>query len=216
MNAVINGDIVNSGCLVDQSEWSTPLTEFLQGTISNRNLWEIAWGDSFQLVVDTKESLLVALKIKSLIKKINFNQFCEKGSKDKKVDVRLAIGIGPTGETDQNVKLMYGDAFTRAGNLIATLKKSNQKMALESNQKSFDENINLTLRLLSVVLDSWSRSSAELAYIVLSNPGLTQSEIGDKLNITQGAVSSRWSRAQIDLVIDVEKHFKKIVNQTFY
>jgi hypothetical protein len=89
------------------------------------------------------------------------------------------------------------------------LKKENITLGIKSPWKSFDEEMNLYLKLVGTFMDTWSVSSAEIVEIVLKEPNITQDEIGKQLGIQQSAVSRRWNRANVNEILEVEKMFKK-------
>ena len=60
-------------------------------------------------------------------------------------------------------------------------------------------------------MDNWSASSAELMEIVLKRHDATQKEIGEMLGIKQNSVSGRWSRANVDEIMEVEQMFRQKV-----
>lgn len=81
MKAVITGDIINSR-KVASALWMEDLKGILNAYGNEPKDWEIYRGDSFQLVVDPRDALEIALLIKATIKQ------------HKSLDVRMAIGIG--------------------------------------------------------------------------------------------------------------------------
>ena len=60
-------------------------------------------------------------------------------------------------------------------------------------------------------MDSWLQQSAEFVLVAIQNPTLSQEEIGLKLGINQAAVSRRQKRSQFELMLQVERYFRKKV-----
>ena len=58
-------------------------------------------------------------------------------------------------------------------------------------------------------MDNWLQQSAEFILIALQNPTLSQEEIGLKIGINQAAVSRRQKRSNYELIIELERHFRK-------
>ncbi len=58
-------------------------------------------------------------------------------------------------------------------------------------------------------MDTWSVVSAEIILMALENPGASQKEIADQLQIQQSAVSQRQKRARLDLVKDLLNYYDK-------
>jgi hypothetical protein len=211
MIAVIKGDIIASRKLTDQDKWLTPLRSFLEQCGKTPETWELVWGDFFQVEVQNpEEALHKTLNIKSLIKKI---KPVDANRKISTIDARMAIGIGDKTYHGKRISESNGTAFIHAGEQFSKLKKEKTNLAVQSHWKDFDDEINLYLRLADTFMDRWSVYSAELMQILLNNPNITQSEIGKKLGIKQSAVSRRWSRANADEVLDIERVFRQKIKQ---
>lgn len=210
MYAVIKGDIVSSRKLINQQVWLTPLKAFLSTLGQSPSKWEIIWGDFFQIELDApQEALMVALKIKALIKSI----IPPSGGQAKStLDVRISIGIGEKTYLAEAISENNGPAYIYAGEKFDRLKKEQMTIGIKSNWAEFDQEMNLYLSLLEVVFERWSTSSAELFWEVLKNPTFTQSEIGERLGIKQSGVSGRWNRAHIDKLLAVERQFAEKIN----
>ncbi|HHU96107.1 MAG: SatD family protein [Bacteroidota bacterium] len=207
MIAVISGDIIGSRKLENQEVWLKPLQNLLNTWGESPKDWKLERGDFFQVEVsEIAEALKKALQIKALIKRTNT---VEKHKSTSPIDVRLAIGIGEKTYSGDSVSTSNGSAFVNSGEKFDTLKKENITLGIKTPCHEFDEEINLYLKLLSLFADKWSVSSAELAEIVFNKQDITQSEIGELLGVTQSAVSSRWKRANMDEVLEVEKMYRK-------
>ncbi len=198
MIAIITGDIVNSRKLSSKI-WMDGLKKLLNTFGKNPIEWDIYRGDEFQLEVKNPEdALIIALQIKSYFKSI-------------KMDVRMSIGLGDMTYKAKKISESNGTAFSRSGEVFETLKKQKINLAINSGNAAFDDEINLMLRLSLTFMDHWFIQSAEFVLTAIENPSLSQEEMGVKLGINQAAVSRRRKRAQFDLVMEVEKHFRNKV-----
>lgn len=207
MIAVISGDIIASRKLENQGVWLEPLQNLLNTWGKSPKDWKLERGDFFQVEVpEIAEALKKALQIKALIKKTK--QF-DKDRQISPIDVRLAIGIGEKTYSGDSISTSNGPAFVNSGEKFDMLKKENITLGIKTPNPEFDEEINLYLKLLSLFADKWSVSSAELVEVVLNKPSKTQAEIGKILGIKQSGVSSRWKRANMDEVLEVEKMYRK-------
>tara|TARA_R110000868_G_scaffold26285_1_gene101463 strand:- start:56 stop:697 length:642 start_codon:yes stop_codon:yes gene_type:complete len=209
MIAVITGDIIASRKLKDQTVWSKPLRDLFNQYGKSPGTWEIFRGDSFQIEVLPEDALRAALRIKSLIKTVSPDS-------DRKlkspIDVRMAIGIGERGQGSGQISEDNGFAFIFSGETFETLKKQKITLAIRSEQKKFDEIMNLYLKLAQKVMDNWSISSGELMQAVLENPTSTQAEIGKMLGIGQNSVSGRYKRAQVEEILEMERFYRQNVS----
>ena len=90
-----------------------------------------------------------------------------------------------------------------------TLKKLKLNLAIHSGVETFDEELNLMLKLSLSFMDNWLQQSSELVLVTIQNPTLSQEEIGLKLGINQAAVSRRRKRANYELVKEFDLYFRK-------
>jgi len=190
MVAIITGDIINSRG-EDASKWMPVLQAELHRSGNNSTDWEIYRGDSFQLRTTAKDALLVVMHLKAVIK-----QF-------KKLDVRMAIGIGEETYTAKKVTESNGSAYVNSGSCIERLKK--QTMAIQSPWEDFDKTLNLLLDVVDLTINNWTPNHALLVKTSLENPGKTQAEIAEKLNKKQSNISAALKRAGFD---EIEKILK--------
>jgi hypothetical protein len=196
MISIITGDIINSRKLPSVI-WIEGLKELLNTKGKNPSEWEIYRGDEFQIeITNPEEALLTALQIKAYLKTL-------------KLDARMSIGFGDKTYSAAKISESNGTAFVRSGELFETLKKLKTTLAINSGTSDLDTEINLMLRLGLTFMDNWLVQSAEFVLISIENKSLSQEETGVKLGINQAAVSRRRKRAQFDLVLELDNHFRK-------
>ncbi|RTY82341.1 hypothetical protein EKL99_10350 [Flavobacterium sp. ZB4P23] len=196
MISIITGDIINSRQL-PSAIWIDGLKELLNTRGKNPSEWEIYRGDEFQIeIINPEEALLTAFQIKAYLKTL-------------KLDARMSIGFGDKTYSGATISESNGTAFVRSGELFETLKKLKTTLAINSGTSDLDTEINLMLRLGLTFMDNWLAQSAEFIVVSMANKMLSQEEIGTKLGINQAAVSRRRKRAQFDLVLELDNHFRK-------
>jgi hypothetical protein len=196
MISIITGDIINSRKL-PSTIWIDGLKELLNTKGKNPSEWEIYRGDEFQIeIINPEEALITALQIKAYLKTL-------------KLDARMSIGFGDKTYTAATISESNGTAFVRSGELFETLKKLKMTLAINSGNSDLDTEMNLMLRLGLTFMDNWLAQSAEFVLVSIANKSLSQEEIGVKLGINQAAVSRRRKRAQFDLVLELDNHFRK-------
>lgn len=207
MIAVITGDIIASRKLANQEKWLIPLKKLLSKWGDSPKDWKLERGDYFQVEIKKcEEALIKAIEIKALIKSIAPITAHKKSSP---IDVRLAIGIGEKTFTGESILESNGTAFIHSGEKFDVLKKENVTIGIKSPWKSFDDEMNLYLKLAALFMDKWTVSSAELFQIIFNNPSITQKEIGKQLGIKQNSVSGRWKRANVNELLEVNNMFQK-------
>jgi hypothetical protein len=204
MTSIITGDIINSRSIRNQQAWLRPLKQLLQHYGKTPKTWEIYRGDSFQVEVKKpQDALLCAVSIKACIKAI------------KGLDVRLAIGIGVKSHNAARITEANGTAFIHSGETFELLKKQKRNLAMRSPWPETDKDFDLILQLASAVMDKWSTTSAETMLLSLSQPGLAQKELSERLGIGQSSVSERQTRAHYHVISEVIASFHdKIRHQT--
>ena len=196
MIVILTADIINSRKLPSK-KWMDDLKAFLNTFGKSPNDWEIYRGDEFQMEIKNPEdALLVAIQIKAFFKSIN-------------LDIRISLGFGDKTYKTRKITESNGSAFIRSGETFETLKKLKLNLAIHSGVETFDEELNLMLKLSLSFMDNWLQQSAELVLVTIQNPTLSQEEIGLKLGINQAAVSRRRKRANYELVKELDLYFRK-------
>jgi hypothetical protein len=200
MTSVISGDIINSRKREDTSFWLKSLKAIFLTIGKNPETWQIYKGDYFQIEIENIfEVVIIAFKIKAAIKMY------------PSLDVRMSIGIGEKNFSAKQIGESNGQAFVFSGEELEKLKKNT--LVIKSPWNDLDEQMNLYFSLLSLTMNNWTVSSAEIVDLTLKNPALTQTELSKKLNITQGRVSERQKRAALDELLKVEKRFRHILKE---
>lgn len=196
MIVILTADIVKSRKL-SSKKWIDDLKALLLTFGKSPNDWEIYRGDEFQMEIKNPEdALFIAFQIKAFFKSIN-------------LDVRMSLGFGDKTYKTRKITESNGTAFVRSGETFETLKKQKLNLAINSGNTTFDEELNLMLKLSLSFMDNWLQQSAEFVLIAIQNPTLSQEEIGVKLGINQAAVSRRQKRSNFELMMQVEHYFRK-------
>ena len=196
MIVILTGDIINSRKATSK-KWMEDLKSIFQTIGKSPNDWEIYRGDEFQLEIKKiEDALLIAFQIKAFFKSIN-------------LDVRMSLGFGDKTHKTRKITESNGSAFIRSGETFETLKKQKLNLAVNSGNATFDEDLNLMLKLSLSFMDNWLQQSAEFVLVAIQNPTLSQEEIGVKLGINQAAVSRRQKRANYELVKELDFYFRQ-------
>lgn len=195
MTSIITADIINSRRQPTKN-WIDGLKTLLGSVGENPAQWEIYRGDEFQLEVKPEEALFMAFRIKSYLKTLQ-------------LDARMSIGFGEKTYQAQKISESNGSAFVRSGELFELLKKQKITLAVNSPNPDFDAEMNLMLKLGLTFMNHWLVQSAEFVKAALENPTASQEELGQQLGINQAAVSRRRKRAQFDLLLELDLHFRK-------
>ena len=200
MTSIITGDIIGSR-QQESEHWVEDLKKILTPLGKTPSQWEVYRGDEFQIEVkNPEEALLTAILVKAHLRAI-------------KSDARMSIGFGDKTHDAEKISESNGSAFINSGELFETLKKQKVTLAMRTRNDEIDEKLNLMIQLALTFMDSWLVQSAEFVAMAIENPTLSQEELGQKLGINQAAVSRRQKRAQFDLVMNLDRYFRKQIKQ---
>ncbi|MFC4721619.1 transcriptional regulator [Geojedonia litorea] len=183
MTSVITGDIINSK-EHQPKIWLDALKKTLTRYGDTPEHWEIYRGDSFQLELNPDNALEAAILIKASLK-----QF-------KKMDVRLAIGIGEKTYSSKHITESNGSAFVNSGECFEQLKKTT--LAIKSPFNEFDIQLNLMLELALLTLTNWTPKMSLLVKASLEHPSFNQQQLAELFGETQGNISQVLKRAGYD------------------
>ncbi|MEZ7507325.1 transcriptional regulator [Flavobacterium sp. Arc2] len=199
MKAVITGDIINSR-KVASALWMEDLKGILNAYGNEPKDWEIYRGDSFQLVVDPRDALEIALLIKAAIKQ------------HKVLDVRMAIGVGTVDYTADKVTESNGNAFVNSGECFEGLKK--QTLGIQTPWSGFNETFTVIFQLVVLFADNWTPTSAEIIKKALENPNINQKELALALNRkSQSSISASLNRAGYEELKNVIAYYKQEIKK---
>lgn len=200
MTSVITGDIIGSRQQTSK-HWVEDLKKILSLFGEMPSQWEVYRGDEFQIEIKNPEDALwSAILIKAHLKAI-------------KLDARMSIGFGSKSHSAEKISESNGTAFIHSGELFGTLKKQKITLAMRTDDTDIDEKMNLMIQLALTFMDSWLVQAAEFVVTAIQNPTLSQEELGQKLGINQAAVSRRQKRAQFDLIMQLDRYFRKQIKQ---
>lgn len=162
-----------------------------QSVRTNISSLRIFRGDSIQIEIkDISKALLMALTLRSLVNKT----FCEAGKKSLPyVNVRIAIGIGSVQSPRNLVNESSGDAYTRSGRSLDTMKNNKRFIVVKTGNPAIDTELNTELMLLEFILAGWTANSAEVVFWALQ--GCNETEIAKILGKSQPAVNQAKKRA---------------------
>ena len=200
--AVLTGDIIRSSAI--SPEQRVILNNTLNALLNEyKDIFnfksELYRGDSFQcLVFDPKDSLRLALLIKSFIRHLDFPEM---------MDARIAIGIGNIDHQEDSLANSHGEAFALSGRALDSIKDSKQTLTISTADK-----YNSELQIESFLLDTimLKNTAAQSAVINLKLRGFTEIQIAKALGIMQSAVNQRSTGANWNAIHLFVNHFEKL------
>ena len=120
--------------------------------------------------------------------------------------MRIGIGLGKQNYESNQITESNGPAFVRSGESFDTLKKQN--MVLKSDNKKFDDAINVMLGLSLLTANHWSPTVAKIIKLSLENPNLKQKELADKLDKSQSSISEALKRGGFNEMMMMNNYYK--------
>ena len=204
MTAILTGDIIGSRKALETQNWMIPLRAVLNHFGDAPSEWEIYRGDSFQLEIkDPAKAFQAAILIKATIRQL------------KKMDVRIAIGIGEKTFTAENISSSNGSAFLRSGSSFDQLKAEKQTLSLNTGNAETDYELNTAIRLALALIDRWTPGMSELAAISLLHPDKSQQDIAVLLQVSQATIGAGLKRAHFSLIEELDQLYRKKISAIF-
>ncbi|TDN89416.1 hypothetical protein DET49_106161 [Salegentibacter sp. 24] len=217
MIAVITADLINSSNYTEVfldnilKDLNSEFKKLQQDYAKGETDFKIYRGDSFQGIISSyKDSLKIALKLKSLINKVRLEK---QKSSSTFGDVKLAIGIGSFDYKGDTIAESNGQAFQFSGRTLDEMKNGSRRIRLKTPLESLNSEFEASLFLLDVVMDKWSQASAEVVYYLLE--GLKETEIAEILKISQSAVNQRKKACGWEAISVLLKRFENVTSQSF-
>jgi len=193
MVGVITGNVVNSRARPPEL-WLESIKLTLKKNKIPKRKWDIYRGDMFQIEVEAKEVLGIAIKLKASIRE------------ERDLDLRMALGIGTVDYISKNVQESNGEAYINSGQAFELLKKNNLKIRTPWIQ--FNTKWNMILDLASLTMDSWPPITATIFKTVLQKENKTQKEIAQILKKSPSSISEGLKRAGHDEIVAMINQFR--------
>lgn len=209
MYAVITGDLVKSShleaglrekLLQSAREW------YLQTSGNAKAGWfDVFRGDSIQaLVLSPEDALELALELKF---KINLQTPSESGPM---ADIRCAVGIGAIEHFQENIKEMDGEALRLSGKTLDGM-RTGQHICIRTPWEDLNGELEVYASALDYLINSWTLSQREVIYYQLKR--MKQTQIAEKLSVSQSAVNQRLKSAGWHLVNQLLNRYRIIIRK---
>ncbi len=200
--AVITGDIVNSSGMSEDEKKN--IQSWFEKIADSNILQKPKFfrGDSFQLAVKPEAALMLALKIRAELRRLNDRN-----------DARVSIGIGEVTTWNNDVLLSNGSAFERSGKNLDELKSKGLRIIIVTGNKELDNE----LETYCVMADSLLKSVTSVQANVISYKldDLPQEKIAEKLQISQPAVSKTLKAANWKATHKFLERYTQIIEKNY-
>lgn len=211
--AVISADLVNSskyeelGLVSSINTLEEPEGQYL--SLSPKNILT-SRGDSFQIMMeDWENAFLKTIFLKAYFKKQTLQL---KGQSQKKnLDVRISLAVGLVDKIPEDIGKTMEEPFVISGRALDKMKEKAQSIIINTNNQDFNRELELECAMLQYILDGWTIAQAEVIYYLVQ--GLKQTEIAEKLGLTQPSVSNRIQLANWTLIEKMNKRYKEIMSK---
>jgi len=174
--------------------------------------FDIYRGDSFQGVIyDVDNALVKALRLKTAVNKLSFDQQSSSNAKKIIADFRIAIGVGSFTFKGSSIGTSDGTAFQYSGKQLDGMKATDRNIALITADQNSNDEFEVSLRFLDLIMNKWSTASAEVVYYLLQ--GYKEVAIAKTLGISQAAVNFRKKVAGWDAIVLLLKRYQQITQK---
>ncbi len=208
--SVLTGDVISSTAI--DEDYSIHLRQIfadLSNQQSNTLVFDIYRGDSFQLFVsDIYKSFEMALLIRIGLRRNSYGQ-----GVDDNWDSRISIGIGKVDQfpdSDTKIGSMNGEAFVFSGRSLDQMKSQHQQLAITTDDTRLNQQLNAFCALVDALVGRWSTQQAEAIYLYLLEK-LTQEQVGERLGVSQKAISKRLESAQYSHILPFLTYFQDLI-----
>lgn len=211
--AVISADLVNSskyeelGIVSSINTLEEPEGKYL--SLSPKNILT-SRGDSFQVMMeDWENAFMKTIFLKAYFKKQTLSL---KGKSQKKnLDARMSLAVGVVDKIPADIGKTMEEPFVISGRALDKMKEKGQSIIIKTPNNDFNDELEVECALLQYILDGWTIAQAEVIYYLVQ--GLKQTEIADKLGLTQPSVSNRIQLSNWTLIEKMDKRYKEIMSK---
>lgn len=204
IHAVLTGDIVNSTEL--PSDMEAQLLKALKRVLKPY-LTEFYRGDSLQVYMqEPARALRVALSCRALAISLTAR---EEGPALS--DIRVSIGLGPVVSPVRSPGTAKGEAFLLSGRGLDEIQKTERRLSITSGHGIADIAFRVMADHLDVIYRGMTPKQAEIIAWLLE--GLTQQDVGQKLNKSKSTVSELVAAGRWPDIERIIQQFELLINQ---
>ena len=208
MDAVITADIIGYTKLTSNDAnivLNTIHSLFNELSLKRNNLsssFSIKRGDSIQgEISNPAKALKIALLLKTAVRKLKLE--------NKNLDIRIAIGVGNIENKRNSIDESFGEAYIYSGRSLDAMKNDRRVFVVKTNNETVNEELDVELILLEAIMSGWKTTSAEVLYYTLL--GFNETEIAEKLNVSQSAINQRKKTAGWVAVEALVNRYDKLI-----
>lgn len=186
LKAVITADIVNSSQL-GKAEFNRLLKAIELQVNTAGNEFGFYRGDSFHAMCDVSSALKIACLARTLA--IPFSRNTE----NKRIDIRMTIGIGTVDEPVYELGTAKGEAFTLSGREMDKMEKTGPRLSIRCTNELADTGFSAIAMFVDYILNKMTVRQAEIVYLLLQD--FTQTDVAKNLKKRQSTVSKHAAAA---------------------
>ncbi|MBI1381824.1 MAG: hypothetical protein GC161_12140 [Planctomycetaceae bacterium] len=131
----------------------------------------------------------------------------------QRLDARIAIGLGDLEFQADGIGSSTGSAAELSGRALDRLHTdgNDQRLAVDAVDDDLARDLAPIVSFVDMLVAEWRAPSAELAAWTLREPTMRQSELAERLGVTQPAISQRRKVARLDKVLELLQQFEERV-----
>lgn len=146
--------------------------------------------------------------LRSVIMVFSAFRFLSHRELNKRLDLKMSIGIGPVEFAREHLRESDGTAFRSSTEGNRQMKR-NQRISIVTPEKNLNGELELSCSFMDILIHDWSDEQAEAMFLNLT--GKNQMAISQILNISQPAVNRRLKAAHFDTIHKFINRYEQII-----
>lgn len=202
LKAVLTADVVNSSAL-SKGDYEDLVTKLKMQLKQAEVKAEFYRGDSFHLLSEAEDAIELALKLRLIA--------ITHGAQDRKIDLRLAIGLAEVDMPVKSLSLAQDRAFIISGRELDRISAGHERMSVLCTDDLANEALKTISWFIDFLMSELSNKQAEV--LLETMRGLNQEEIAVSLKKSQPTVNKLLLKSNYAQIIRLISSYKRIIKK---
>lgn len=209
MKAILSADIIGSTDLPlpIRSQLAPTVKQALKALKAKPPIkYSIERGDFIQAELPAELGLRYLFLLKARLNKLSDGN-PEARQENIQVDLRISLALGEVTLDAETVGESDGPAYQLSGRALDEMKAARQLVALQSTNTDFNDELLVMAKSIEFITARWTKGSAEIVSLLVE--GQKETDIAEKLGISQSAVNQRKKTAGWDVLNAMLNRYEK-------